>query len=281
MALLLASLPVAAEGSRAGYDRDLFDHWDDTNGSGCDARQDTLFAQVIGFPQVDLFDRCVIVEGDWYSVYDGVTHSGSPSELDVDHVVALAEAWDSGAAAWSPTLRRTFANDSTNLIAVTASSNRSKSDRDVAEWTPPARSSWCLTASITVAVKARYSLTVDPAERDALERMIGTCGDADQVELGDLGSIPVTTIAPVTTTASTAAPTTTPPAETAPPTDSCIDINSASIDELDRIIHVGESRAADIIALRPFGSVSDLTRVSGISDGRLADIVAQGLACVR
>ncbi len=85
---------------RSGYSRDLFPHWADTNGSGCNVSQDTLRAQVVGFPQVDLFNRCVIVEGDWYSLFDAVNYSGSPSELDVDHVVALSEAWDSGASKW-------------------------------------------------------------------------------------------------------------------------------------------------------------------------------------
>ncbi len=176
---LLGALTVFAEGPRTGYDRSLFSHWRDTNGSGCDARQDTLAEQVIGFPQVDLFDSCVIVEGDWYSIFDGVTHSGSPSELDIDHVIALAEAWDSGASTWDSATRRRFANDPAHLVAVTASSNRSKSDADLADWRP-IRSAWCVTATITAEVKAAYGLSVDPAEYDAIAEMLGTCGASDR-----------------------------------------------------------------------------------------------------
>ena len=275
----LDALVVAPEGARVGYDRDLFSHWVDDDQNGCDARQDTLAAQVIGFPQVDLVDPCVIIEGDWYSIYDAVSYSGSPSELDVDHVVALAEAWDSGADGWSSSERRRFANDPINLLAVTASSNRSKSDRDVGEWRPPARSSWCLTASMTITVKTAYSLSIDIAERTALVEMLETCGQAGQVVSVGGGMAPVATPAPaVSTTVASSTPSTT---ATTAPTESCVDINTASIAELDQIIHIGESRAADIVALRPFTSVADLTRVSGIGDSRVADIIDQGLACVR
>ena len=286
---LLGALTVAAEGSRNGYDRSLFSHWRDTNGSGCDARQDTLAEQVIGFPQVDLFDSCVIVEGDWYSIFDGVTHAGSPSELDIDHVVALAEAWDSGAANWDSATRRRFANDPAHLVAVTASSNRSKGDSDLAEWRP-LRSAWCVTATITAQVKAAYGLSVDRAEYDAIAEMLGTCGGSDQVTIGvaPAESAPVVTVAPTNPATTTVAPTEPAPPAASPDDGSsddesaevCVDVNTASAEALDEIVHIGPSRAADIIALRPFTSVEDLIRVSGIGDARLADIVEQGLACV-
>ncbi|MGA1105524.1 MAG: helix-hairpin-helix domain-containing protein [Ilumatobacteraceae bacterium] len=286
---LLGALTVAAEGSRNGYDRSLFSHWRDTNGSGCDARQDTLAEQVIGFPQVDLFDSCVIVEGDWYSIFDGVTHAGSPSELDIDHVVALAEAWDSGASNWDSATRRRFANDPAHLVAVTASSNRSKGDSDLAEWRP-LRSAWCVTATITAQVKAAYGLSVDRAEYDAIAEMLGTCGGSDQVTIGvaPAESAPVVTVAPTNPATTTVAPTEPAPPAASPDDGSsddesaevCVDVNTASAEALDEIVHIGPSRAADIIALRPFTSVEDLIRVSGIGDARLADIVEQGLACV-
>lgn len=286
---LLGALTVAAEGSRNGYDRSLFSHWRDTNGSGCDARQDTLAEQVIGFPQVDLFDSCVIVEGDWYSIFDGVTHAGSPSELDIDHVVALAEAWDSGASNWDSATRRRFANDPAHLVAVTASSNRSKGDSDLAEWRP-LRSAWCVTATITAQVKAAYGLSVDRAEYDAIAEMLGTCGGSDQVAIGvaPAESAPVVTVAPTNPATTTVAPTEPAPPAASPDDGSsddesagaCVDVNTASAEALDEIVHIGPSRTADIIALRPFTSVEDLIRVSGIGDARLADIVEQGLACV-
>jgi DNA uptake protein ComE-like DNA-binding protein len=278
---MLDLLAVVPEPSRSGYDRDLFPHWSDTNGSGCDARQDTLAAQVIGLPQVDLFDRCVIIEGDWHSIYDGVTHSGSPSELDVDHVVALAEAWDSGASTWSRERRRAFANDPRNLVAVTASSNRSKGDRDLGEWRPAQRSAWCVTATMTVETKAAYGLSVDAAERAALAEMLALCGQSGQVGIGRgaAASAPPaaapTPVAPTTVAPTTAAPA---PAEQASP--GCIDINSAGQADLERIIHIGPVRATEMLSLRPFASVADMDRISGIGSSRLADIVAEGLACV-
>ncbi|MGA0354449.1 MAG: helix-hairpin-helix domain-containing protein, partial [Ilumatobacteraceae bacterium] len=275
---LLGALTVAAEGSRNGYDRSLFSHWRDTNGSGCDARQDTLAEQVIGFPQVDLFDSCVIVEGDWYSIFDGVTHAGSPSELDIDHVVALAEAWDSGASNWDSATRRRFANDPAHLVAVTASSNRSKGDSDLAEWRP-LRSAWCVTATITAQVKAAYGLSVDRAEYDAIAEMLGTCGGSDQVTIGvaPAESAPVVTVAPTNPATTTVAPTEPAPPAASPDdgssddesAEACVDVNTASAEALDEIVHIGPSRAADIIALRPFTSVEDLIRVSGIGDARL------------
>jgi len=266
---LLDALTVEAEPPRVGYQRSLFPHWRDVNGTGCNARQDALFASVIGFPQVDLFDRCVIVEGDWLSIYDGVLHQGAPGDVDVDHVVALAEAWDSGAWNWDESTRRGFANDPDNLLVVTASSNRSKADRDVGEWRPQRRDAWCQTAQITVRIKHRYRLTVDVAEHRALRDMLATCTTSSGA--ADATSAPVP--APVTTVVATTV--VSAPAPSGP----CVDLNSATVDQLDDIVHIGPARAADIVRLRPFSSVDDLVRVPGISSARLRDIVAQGLVC--
>lgn len=286
----LASLAIRDETPRSGYARELFSHWNDPDGNGCDARQDVLSSQLLGFAQRDLVDFCVIVEGDWWSIYDGVTHEGSPSELDVDHVVSLAEAWDSGANAWSAFRRSAFANDPLNLVAVTASSNRSKSDRDVGEWRPPRRDAWCFTARTTVQVKARYDLSVDAREAAALAEMLSTCtASSPDPRSGVPAAVPTPTPAPsvpsvpppassTTSAPATPVPVTPVPVTTVPAT--CVDINSASAVELERIVHIGESRAQQILGLRPFASVEDLVRVSGIGASRLADILDQGLACV-
>lgn len=269
-ASLLNALTVEAEPPRVGYERSLFPHWRDVNGTGCTAREDALFASVIGFPQVDLFDRCVIVEGDWLSIYDGVLHEGAPGDVDVDHVVALAEAWDSGARNWDESTRRRFANDADNLLVVSASSNRSKSDRDVGEWRPQRRDSWCQTAQITVTIKHRYRLSVDAAELGGLRDMLATCTTS---ALGPApGPAPGITVAPIVVVPTTvvAAPA---------PSGPCVDINTATVEQLDAIVHIGPARAADIVRLRPFSSVNDLVRVSGIGEARLRDIVAQGLVC--
>lgn len=282
---MLAGLRVDAEPPRVGYARELFPQWRDTNGSGCDARQDALAAQVIGFAQVDVFDRCMIVEGDWWSLFDGVAHAGSPSELDVDHVVALSEAWDSGASAWSLETRTTFANDPVNLLVVTASSNRSKGDRDVGEWRPVRVDAWCITATVTIATKHRYELSVDEHERDALAEMVATCGDSSQ---RTVDGVPVPGTAafealPAVTIVTAAPPR---PAEPTPQpssgacTSEQVDINTADVDKLQRITHIGPARAVDVIALRPYSSVEQLTRVTGIAASRIADIIREGIACV-
>lgn len=299
--VLIESLTLRSEASRTGYARQLFPHWIDLDGNGCDARQDTLGSQILGFPQRDLFDACVIVEGDWWSIYDDVYHAGSPSELDVDHVVALAEAWDSGAWAWSEARRAAFANDPRNLVAVTASSNRSKSDRDVGEWRPPHRQAWCFTARATAEVKAAYGLSVDTREASALTEMLATCTTTSPDPRSMSGiPTPIPTLPPpvaspgaapspegITAPPSTEAPPPPAPVTTTPtsppptsPTETCVDINAASTSQLERIVHIGPSRAATIESLRPFSSVEDLVRVSGIGSSRLADILAQGLACV-
>ena len=165
---LVGSLAVAPESPRDGYDRDLFGEWVDQFGVDCDTRcrvlADQRQASLPGAPG-----------GGWFSAYDGLTVT-DPADLDVDHVVALAEAWESGAATWEPSRRQAFANDTDGeLEAVTSRINRSKGDDDPAEWQPPNAGSWCGFAFDWTRVKVRWGLTADPAERDALARMVQSC----------------------------------------------------------------------------------------------------------
>lgn len=172
----LDALLVSEEADyRTGYDRELFPHWEDTNGSGCTAREDMVKEAAIGLPQIDIYDPCKVVEGDFHSVYDGETLSGHPSAFDLDHIVALAEAWDSGADQWDRETRREFANDPDNLILVSASSNREKSADDAAEWAPYFPDTHCAFAAAIVHVKGKYNLSVDGAEKAALRQMLETC----------------------------------------------------------------------------------------------------------
>lgn len=168
----LAALTVAPEGKMTGYSRDRFPHWS-SQGEGCDTRDVVLQRQGA---DVQTGDGCKITAGSWTSAYDGkvVTDAG---ELDIDHTVALAEAWRSGADKWTDEQREKFANDmgGLQLIAVTASSNRSKGDQDAAKWKPPVETYWCTYSRAVVSVKTIYSLTVDEAERDALGAMLKTC----------------------------------------------------------------------------------------------------------
>ena len=158
-----------------GYSRSLFRHWVDADGNGCDTRREVLIAESV--TPVTVGSGCSITGGTWFSVYDNVTTTDS-SSFDIDHVVALKEAWDSGAWNWTPAQRQSFANDLSQpffLIAVSASSNRSKSDNDPAEWLPTNASYRCDYVRIWIDVKRAWDLSVDQAEHDALARILSTC----------------------------------------------------------------------------------------------------------
>ena len=162
----IESLKVADE-SRAGYIRTKFKHWTGA-GNGCDSRKAVIISEAIVKPTVE--KGCVIKGGEWLSVYDNtkVTEAG---KLDVDHMVPLAEAWDSGAYAWDALKREKYANDQTDprhLIAVTGSSNRSKSDQDPADWMPTNKAYACEYIANWVSIKVRWSLTIDAKEKTAL-----------------------------------------------------------------------------------------------------------------
>ncbi|GAA1544506.1 HNH endonuclease family protein [Streptomyces albidochromogenes] len=121
--------------------------------------------------------RCRLTGGTWWSYYDATTVSG-PSGLDIDHVVPLAEAWDSGASAWTAQRREAYANDLgalTSLVGVTARSNRSKSDQDPTTWMPPVGEVHCQDAAEWTATKIRWNLAVDPQEEAELLDLAEQC----------------------------------------------------------------------------------------------------------
>lgn len=173
---VLKTITVQNEYSR-GYKRSLFKHWLDIDGDGCDAREQVLKRDAIGLPQVDPF-KCFVVEADWLSPYDGVRTSDR-TRVDIDHTVALKEAWDSGAWQWNEAQRTAFANDTSDtrsLIAASSSSNRSKSDRDPSNWMPPLRGYWCTYSANWIAVKARWGLSMDQSEWGRLNNVLsGQC----------------------------------------------------------------------------------------------------------
>lgn len=166
----LKVLKVAPE-SRTGYVRTKFKHWvnSDGNKNGCDARKSAIIRDALVKPTIE--KGCSLKGGKWLSIYDNVevTEAG---KLDVDHMVPLAEAWDSGASAWTAEERQTYANDLTDsrhLISVTAASNRSKSDQDPAEWLPTNKAYQCTYLANWVSIKVRWSLTVDEKELNAIK----------------------------------------------------------------------------------------------------------------
>jgi hypothetical protein len=157
------------------YRRDDWPHWDDVDGNGCDARQDALIRWTTTTPTLDTSRRCKVLAGTWLSPYDGRTAS-SPSEVEIDHLVPLAEAFRSGGWRWDAGQRRRFANDQAELVATSSPSNRSKGDSTPDEWRPARREAWCAYADRYVTVKATYGLSVTTDERDALGQMLDTCG---------------------------------------------------------------------------------------------------------
>ncbi|MEU1619660.1 HNH endonuclease family protein [Streptomyces sp. NPDC008238] len=167
----LASLKVATE-NRSGYNRDLFPHWITISGA-CDTRETVLKRDGSG---VVTNSSCSATSGSWYSVYDGATWTAA-SDLDIDHLVPLAEAWDSGASAWTTAKRQSFANDLTRpqLIAVTDNVNQAKGDQDPATWMPSRSAYACTYVRAWVQVKYYYGLSVDTAEKNKLSSVLSGC----------------------------------------------------------------------------------------------------------
>jgi hypothetical protein len=212
---VLASIKVENE-YKSGYRRSLFVHWSDLDGNGCDTREEVLKRDSISKPQVDPY-RCYVIAGDWYSKYDGKTLSDR-SDVDIDHVVALKEAWDSGAWAWSMSQRQAFANDLTDrrtLIAVTDRVNISKGDKDPSNWMPPLRSYWCTYLSDWISVKARWGLSMDQSEFGRIKNLLSS--DCSSLTVDGWSAAPVVVNAPATSApTSTTAVTSTTASTTAP-----------------------------------------------------------------
>uniref|UniRef100_UPI001B343964 HNH endonuclease family protein n=1 Tax=Streptomyces sp. GESEQ-4 TaxID=2812655 RepID=UPI001B343964 len=169
----VAALPVADE-DRTGYDRDLFNHWIDADRDGCSTRAEVLLDEATIAPAVT--GRCTLTGGQWYSWYDNQYVEGARG-LDIDHLVPLAEAWDSGASTWSAQRREQYANDLGDeraLVAVTARSNRQKADQDPATWLPDAPVVCRYVADWTV-IKLRWSLAVDATEQHTLTDLAADC----------------------------------------------------------------------------------------------------------
>jgi hypothetical protein len=171
------SAPQVAEDRDSGYNRALFKHWIDNDKNGCDTRAEVLISEAVVKPKVD--KKCKISGGKWLSKYDNKSVTNA-SQLDVDHLVPLAEAWRSGAWAWTPQQRQDFANDLSDkraLIAVTLSTNRSKGDKDISDWVPKVDT--CGYVQNWIAIKIRYSLTYDAREAKSLSSYFETCKFGD------------------------------------------------------------------------------------------------------
>lgn len=172
---MLTKIGKSQERGGNSYDRAKFKHWTDANRDGCDTRQAVLISE--SRVHASRTANCTVTSGRWVSMYDGRRWS-DPADVDIDHVVALKEAWVSGARFWSRSTRRKYANDLAwkhSLRAVTDNVNQSKGDRDPAEWLP-ARAR-CTYAINWVQVKYRWRLKANPAERSAVAAIFATdCG---------------------------------------------------------------------------------------------------------
>ncbi|MEU9686139.1 HNH endonuclease family protein [Amycolatopsis japonica] len=164
----LAKLRIAVEDTGNHYRRTEWPLWEPVAG-GCDAREHTLKSQGTG---VTTEKGCTVTGGRWVSPYDGITVTDAKT-LDVDHVVPLAEAARSGTRGWSRADRQRYANDPAVLIAVTATSNRSKGDSDPAKWLPAKDK--CGYLARWVDTKTRYRMTVDQAEHTAIAAVLRRC----------------------------------------------------------------------------------------------------------
>jgi hypothetical protein len=188
---------VVANESSTTYNRALFKHWIDADKDCFDTRVEVLIAESKIWPKFKT--RCKVSTGEWFSVYDNKTITDA-SKLDVDHLVPLQEAWQSGADKWSNKKRQDFANDlseGNSLIAVTLETNRSKGSKEPQNWLPTS-SYVCQYLIDWIDVKKRWNLSVDPVEKDFLKTSMTTCTN---------GGTPVSTNPTTTSNSSSTTPT--------------------------------------------------------------------------
>jgi len=177
----LASLAVKGRAPRTGYDRALFGQaWADVDRNGCDTRNDVLRRDLTEYSIKRGTHGCLVLSGTLGDPYTATTIAfvrgqATSAMVQIDHVVALSDAWQKGAQQWSTPRRTAYANDLLNLLAVDGLTNQRKSDGDAATWLPPNKPYRCSYAARQVAVKAKYGLWVTGAERDALVRILATC----------------------------------------------------------------------------------------------------------
>ncbi|WP_411284658.1 DUF1524 domain-containing protein [Lapillicoccus sp.] len=177
----LALLEVKGRAPRTGYTRDAFGQaWLDVDRNGCDTRNDVLRRDLVDLILKAGTNGCLVLRGTLHDPYTGATIAflrgpTSSTAVQIDHVVALADAWQKGAQQWTPQQRAAFANDPLNLLAVDGPANLRKGDGDAATWLPPATAYRCSYAARQVAVKATHRLWVTAPERDALARLLGSC----------------------------------------------------------------------------------------------------------
>ena len=180
----LSELRVRPAGSMTGYSREQFPHWSDAREFGwklesgtpdpdsCDARDAALIRDGKN-ERVEAY--CDVLSGSWFDPYGGGTYT-DPADIDIDHIVPLANAWRSGASSWDTTRRESFANVPRDLLSVDDGLNQSKGDKGPEAWKPPRKSYWCAYSKKWIGVKHYWDLSVTSDEKAALKQMLGRCG---------------------------------------------------------------------------------------------------------
>ena len=173
----LNSLEVKGRAPKTGYSRAQFPHWSDLDRNGCDARNDILKRDLTDVIFKAGTRDCKVISGVLLDPFSNkvLAFTSAKSAVDIDHLVALSNAWQTGAAYFDRSKRSQIANDPLNLLAVDARLNRQKGDGDAATWLPPHKPFRCEYVSRQVAVKAKYSLWVTAAEKDAITRVLNQC----------------------------------------------------------------------------------------------------------
>ena len=173
----LNNLEVKGRAAKTGYARSQFPHWSDPDRNGCDARNDTLKRDLTNITYKVGTRDCKVIAGQLLDPFSGkvITFSATKVVIDIDHVVALSNAWQTGAAYFDKNKRSQIANDPLNLLAVDSKLNRQKGDGDAATWLPPSKAFRCEYVARQVAVKAKYGLWVTQPEKVAIDKILSTC----------------------------------------------------------------------------------------------------------
>ena len=174
---IIETLAVKGRAAKTGYDRSSFSHWRDPDRNGCDARNDILRRDLTNLLIKSDSNGCKVLGGVLADPYSGknIDFVFGASLIDIDHVVALSNAWQTGAFQFTSEIRLQFANDPLNLLAVSASLNRQKGDGDAATWLPPTKSYRCQYVARQIAVKKKYGLWLTKPEKVAMSTLLAKC----------------------------------------------------------------------------------------------------------
>jgi Protein of unknown function (DUF1524) len=176
---VLSQISVKGRAPKTGYSRAQFGTaWADVDHNGCDTRNDILTRDLVS--KVYRSGGCIVASGILHDPYSGTDISftrgvGTSLAVQIDHVVALSDAWQKGAFKLTLTQRTAFANDPLNLLAVMGRLNSQKSDSDAASWLPPLKSYRCRYVARQVAVKAKYGIWMTSAEKTAIAGILSKC----------------------------------------------------------------------------------------------------------